>query len=122
MRKRVVIKFGGADLTTPERIKQAAQMVVDAQYEEKIVVVSAMGKTTSELLDTIEHFETSVEDYAEIVSMGERTSARIFCTALRANGCKSIFFDPQQIEFPIITDSKFLNAKPIAVKIANNKK
>ncbi|MBM4400394.1 MAG: hypothetical protein FJ045_00410, partial [Crenarchaeota archaeon] len=44
--KRVVIKFGGADLANGEKIQHAAKMVAEAPYKEIVVVVSAMGKMT----------------------------------------------------------------------------
>jgi aspartate kinase len=110
---RVVIKFGGADLATGEKIAQAAQMVADAHYKEIIVVVSAMGKTTDTLLNTASKIgDVSDQDYAEIVSMGERTSARFFCAALRARGAKAELFDPSNDNWPLITDSNFRNAVP----------
>ena len=113
MSNRVVIKFGGADLATGEKISQAAQMVADAHYKEIIVVVSAMGKTTDSLLNTISQIGTvSDGDYAEIISMGERASARVFCSALRARGAKAELFDPCNDNWPVITDSNFRNAKP----------
>jgi aspartate kinase len=92
---RVVIKFGGTDLSTGEKMAQAAQMVADAKYREIIVVVSAMGKTTDSLIDTTSRIgDVSDADYAELISMGERVSARFFCSALRARGAKAELFDP----------------------------
>ena len=44
MSRRVVIKFGGADLSTGEKIKQAAEMVAEAPFEEKIVVEFGKAK------------------------------------------------------------------------------
>jgi aspartate kinase len=110
---RVVIKFGGADLSTGERISRAAEMVVKSPYKEIVVVVSAMGKMTDNLISTVSHIgNVSDEDYAEIVSMGERASARVFCSALRAIGAKAEFIDPANANWPIITDSCFRDAKP----------
>jgi aspartate kinase len=110
---RVVIKFGGADLSTDEKIARAARMVAKSPYKEIIVVVSAMGKMTDNLTSTISHIgNVSDEDYAEIVSMGERSSARVFCSALRAIGAKAELIDPANANWPIITDSRFRDAKP----------
>jgi aspartate kinase len=108
-----VVKFGGADLSSGEKIRRAARMVADAPYEEIIVVVSAMGDMT----DIIENILCSLDkirdaDYADVVSMGERMSARIFSSALRSLGVKSVTFDPSNDNWPIITDSRFKNAKP----------
>ena len=113
MSNRVVIKFGGADLSTSERISRAAEMVVKSPYKEIVVVVSAMGKMTDNLISTVSHIgNVSDEDYAEIVSMGERASARVFCSALKAIGAKAELIDPANDNWPIITDSSFRDAKP----------
>jgi aspartate kinase len=58
----------------------------------------------------------SDEDYAEIISMGERTSARFFCAALRKQGVSAELFDPSNPNWPLITDSNFRNASPYAEK------
>ena len=119
MSNRVVIKFGGADLSTGEKMAQAAQMVADANYKEIIVVVSAMGKTTDSLLNTTTQIgDVSDADYAELISMGERVSARFFCSALRAQGAKAELFDPCNDNWPLITDSNFRNARPDMEKTA----
>jgi aspartate kinase len=116
---RVVIKFGGADLATGEKVAKAAQMVADANYKEIIVVVSAMGKTTDDLLSTTSQIgDVSDADYAELISMGERVSARFFCSALRARGARAELFDPGNDNWPVITDSNFRNAKPDMEKTA----
>ena len=119
MGNRVVIKFGGSDLATGEKVARAAQMVADANYEEIIVVVSAMGKTTDSLLNTtLQIGDVSDADYAELISMGERVSGRFFCSALRARGARAELFDPCQDNWPVITDSNFRNAKPDMEKTA----
>jgi aspartate kinase len=110
---RVVIKFGGADLANGEKIQQAAKMVAEAPYKEIVVVVSAMGKMTDSLVNTVSQIgNVNDADYAEIISMGERASARFFCSALRARGAKAELFDPVNDNWPVITDSNFRNAKP----------
>lgn len=112
MSNRVVIKFGGADLSSGEKINQAAQLIASSPFKEIVVVVSAMGKMTDTLVQTAKHIRVSEEDYADIISMGERTSARIFCSYLRAHGLEAELFDPAFENWPVITDSNFLNAKP----------
>ena len=49
----------------------------------------------------------------DILSMGERTSVRIFSAALRNSGVESRYFDPYDTDWPIITDSSFSNANPL---------
>ena len=87
-------------------------MVADANYKEIIVVVSAMGKTTDSLLSTtLQIGDVSDADYAELLSMGERVSARFFCSALRGRGLRAELFDPCNDNWPLITDSNFRNAR-----------
>ena len=116
---RVVIKFGGADLSSGEKIQQAAKLLAEARFDEAVVVVSAMGKTTDSLTQTAARIGVSDAECAEIISTGERTSARVFCAALRAQGLEAEVFDPAYDNWPIITDSNFLNATPDLEKTAS---
>jgi len=110
---RVVVKFGGADLSSGENIRKASDLVIKSGYREIVVVVSAMGKTTDDLIETISQIgEISDKEYANIVSMGERTSARIFYAALEARGISATYIEPSMKEWPIITDSNYREAKP----------
>ncbi len=77
-----------------------------------------MGKTTDSLTQTVTQIGVGDAEWAEIISTGERTSARIFCAALRAQGLKAEVFDPANDNWPIITDSNFLNASPDMEKTA----
>ena len=113
MGSRAVIKFGGADLASGIKIREAAEKVLKSPYDEIVVVVSAMKGVTDRLIDVISEVGVANEqDYAEIVSMGERISARIFCSALRSLGADAIYLEPNSDEWPIITDSNFKNASP----------
>ena len=102
---RVVVKFGGTSLGNGERVTRAADSIaaaVEAGHE-VVVVASAMGNTTDELLDDID-YEAGDADRAEIVSMGERTSVRMLKGALAARGIDAEFFEPGSEGWPIITD------------------
>lgn len=113
MSNRVVVKFGGADLSSGEKIQRAAQMVAEAPYSEIIVVVSAMGDMTDIIENVLSPLNKIADsDYADIISMGERMSARVFSSVLRSMGVKSETFDPSNDNWPIITNTSFRNAKP----------
>ncbi len=102
---RLVVKFGGTSVANGDRMSRAADSVaaaVEAGHE-VAVVVSAMGPTTDYLLREMK-FEASEADRAEIVSMGERTSVRMFKGALEARGIDAQFLEPGRPEWPIITD------------------
>ncbi|MGB4611177.1 MAG: aspartate kinase [Methanothermobacter thermautotrophicus] len=112
----IVAKFGGTSIGNGRRIKKAARSVVKEYMKGRkvVVVVSAINKTTDELLQIVdEAMEDAVTEkqLAEIVSMGEMTSVRIFSSAIEALGVKSEYIDPFMDEWPIITDSNLLNAK-----------
>ncbi|MEM3703804.1 MAG: aspartate kinase [Candidatus Bathyarchaeia archaeon] len=111
--KRVVVKFGGGELSSGKAYKEAAKMVKESGYEEIVVVVSAMkGATDSLIKCTAEAGVAEDADYSDIAAMGERISARIFCSALKSLGARATYFDPQQERWPIITDSNFKDATP----------
>lgn len=112
---RIVVKFGGTSIQSSERINEAVQSIVKKATEgfEILVVVSAMGDTTDRLISlladsTKSTFEES--DYADFISFGERMSAQLFASSLRANNIKSVSFDPSREDFPIVTNSDYLEA------------
>ena len=116
--KTIVVKFGGSSLADHERLLKAVVAVInEAKNGTRIaVVVSAMGKTTDVLMTTAKNAsqgKLEKKDLDDILSMGERTSIRIFSAALKTNGAESCYFDPIDSNWPIITDSAFQNANPI---------
>lgn len=113
-----MVKFGGSSLADHERLLKAVKAVVNESKKGTriAVVVSAMGKTTDVLMTTAKNASNGTlekKDLDDILSMGERTSIRIFSTALKTNGVNSCYFDPIDSDWPIITDSAFQNANPL---------
>ncbi len=116
--KKIVVKFGGSSLADHEKLSKAVASVANeaAKGTQITVVVSAMGKTTDLLLNTAKNTSNGKLEKRElddILSMGERTSVRIFAAALRTNGVESRYFDPLDNDWPIITDAAFSNANPL---------
>ena len=112
----IVVKFGGTSVGDGSRIKKAAQSVVNEYMKgnQVVVVVSAVNKTTDELIGlSNEAIGASLTDKqkAEIMAMGELTSARLFSATIESLGVKSEFIDPYNDLWPIITDSNSLEAK-----------
>jgi aspartate kinase len=116
--KRLVVKFGGSSLAEPDRLSKAATAVMNEVRNgtQAVIVVSAMGRTTDHLLETIRltsQGKVNYEDLDDVLAMGERTSIRVFSAVLRSRGLKARYFDPLDQDWPIITDSCFCNATPI---------
>ena len=111
----IVVKFGGTSVGDGSRIKKAAQSVVNEYMKgsKVVVVVSAVNKTTDELIglsdEAIGDCLTDKQK-AEIMAMGELTSARLFSATVESLGVKSEFIDPYSELWPIITDSNYLEA------------
>lgn len=116
--KKIVVKYGGANLANSERIQMAVKAVAKevSKGTRIAVVVSAMGKATDHLLSTVNDASCGAVDRKEldeVLAMGERTSLRIFAAALKASGINTRYFDPSDPDWPIITDDIFSNANPI---------
>jgi len=116
--RRIVVKFGGSSLGDKDRIAKAARLVAKeaAKGTKLVVVVSAIGKMTDQLMGLVNHSSTKSPDKTDlddVLAMGERTSVRVFATALKAEGLDARYFDPTDSEWPIITDDQFSDANPI---------
>ena len=120
VRSILVVKFGGSSLANGEKISNAVKAVTKELGKglRIAVVVSAMGQTTDFLLETVKKAVNCEKmacsaDVDDVLAMGERTSARIFSAALKANGVKCRYFDPSDPDWPIITNDVPMNADPI---------
>jgi aspartate kinase len=116
--KKIVVKFGGSSLADHEKLAKAVAAVANeaAKGTKIAVVVSAMGKTTDLLMNTMKNTangKLEKHELDDILAMGERTSVRIFAAALRTNKVQSCYIDPLDERWPIITDAAFSNANPL---------
>jgi len=116
--KTLVVKFGGSSLRDKDRVGNAARLVAKevAKGTRVAVVVSAMGTMTDQLMNLINHDSTKSPDKTDsddVLAMGERTSVRVFATALKAQGVETKYFDPSESDWPIITDDNFSDANPL---------
>ncbi|SCG85328.1 aspartate kinase [Methanobacterium congolense] len=112
----IVAKFGGTSVGNGERIRKAAESVVKEYMKGKkvVVVVSAINKTTDDILKIVHEAigdAVTEKQLADIVSMGETTSVRIFSATIESLGVKSEYIDPHMDNWPVITDSNYINAK-----------
>jgi aspartate kinase len=116
--KKIVVKYGGSSLADHEKLAKAVAAVANeaANGTRIAVVVSAMGKTTDLLMNTMKNTangKLEKHELDDILAMGERTSVRIFAVALRTNNVPSCYIDPLDERWPIITDANFSNANPL---------
>ncbi|MCJ7770199.1 aspartate kinase, partial [Candidatus Bathyarchaeota archaeon] len=112
----LVVKFGGSCLSTPDTINEAANKVAKeiAKGKSVVVVVSALSGTTDQLLGLAKQSSEnniSKAELDELLSMGERTTARLMAGTLNSMGIKAIGLDPALQSWPIQTDSTFGNAE-----------
>lgn len=118
---RVVVKFGGTSIQDAERVEKATQSIIKKLKDENevLVVVSAMGDTTDNLISLLDETTRSgydKQDYNDYISFGERMSARLIASALKAKGIKAFVFDPIKEDFPLITDTGNLVAANIIIE------
>lgn len=121
---RLVVKYGGTSLADGARVSNAANMILEALKKGSriAVVVSAMGRTTDTLMkiasEALNGVNPGSSDIDDLLSMGERTSARLLTTVLRSLGVEARYFDPEEEDWPIITDDRFGDAEPILSECA----
>ncbi|MFL5790364.1 MAG: aspartate kinase [Actinomycetota bacterium] len=109
----LVMKFGGTSVGSVERLEAVADRVVRAREAGNgvIVVVSAMGDTTDELLAMASQI-TELPDPRELdmlLTAGERISMSLLGIALNARGCRAASYTGSQAG--IITDTRHGAAK-----------
>ncbi|MBN1500704.1 MAG: aspartate kinase [Spirochaetes bacterium] len=113
MQKYIVQKYGGTSVGTPEKIKNVAGKI--KSYTDRgikvCVVVSAMGKTTDQLIDLARQItdDASDREMDMLLSTGEQVSISLLAMALHAAGTSAVSFTGSQAE--VITNGMFSNAK-----------
>lgn len=109
----VVQKFGGSSVATPEKIRAAARRAVDARADghQVVVVVSAIGKTTDDLLALAERVSRTppARELAMLLATGEQVSIALMAIAIHDLGGRAISFTGPQLG--IVTDSAHLKAR-----------
>jgi aspartate kinase len=123
----LVQKYGGTSVGTPERIQAVADRVVRARQrgDDVVVVVSAMGDTTDDLIDLAEtvvgHEDCAREHPREmdmLLSAGERISMALLAMAIREAGAEAAV-DARSLtgsQAAIITDESHTAARIVRVR------
>jgi aspartate kinase len=118
MKPIVVQKYGGSSVADPARLGRVADRVAAtvALGKHVVVVVSAMGKTTDELL-ALARTVTPTPPRRELdmlLSCGERISMALLAMALEARGLSAISFTGSQSG--ILTNDRHSGARIIEVR------
>jgi len=119
MNKLIVKKFGGTSVANAERIEAVADLVAKSVEEgnEVVVVLSAMGKSTDELIKLSKDINpnTDLREYDALVSTGEQISVALLAMALQKRNIKGKSFTAYQLG--IRTNSMHSRARILDVQV-----
>jgi aspartate kinase len=114
----VVQKFGGSSVADPDRIRAVADHVARTRRggDDVVVVVSAMGKSTDDLLRLANDVAKNPDgrELDMLLTTGERISISLVTMAIEDLGVPAISFTGSQAG--IVTDTEHNRAKIIEVK------
>ena len=114
----LVQKFGGTSVADADRIRAVADHVARSRRagDQVVVVVSAMGKTTDELVRLADDVSATQPDREAdmLLSAGERITMSLLCMALADLGVDARSFTGSQAG--IITDEVHTRAKIVEIR------
>ena len=114
----VVMKFGGTSVGDTDKLKRVAERLVAAREAgtKVVAVLSAMGKTTDELIRLAHEVSPSPHprEYDLLVSTGERISNALCAMAIHDLGHEAVSFTGSQAG--IVTDGSHTKAKIVEVR------
>lgn len=123
----IVQKFGGSSVANTEKLKIVSSHVINAQKngDKVVVVVSAQGDTTDELIMQEQEITQNPikREHDVLLSCGEQITIAKLAILLNEKGYKAKSYTGWQL--PILTDSNFGNANIIDIdtdKILNDLK
>ncbi len=113
----IVQKYGGSSVADAEGIKRVAKRIVEARKagNEVVVVVSAMGDTTDELLDLAASVSplTPGRELDMLLTAGERISMSLLAMAIRGLGVEARSYTGSQAG--MLTDARHGSARIVDV-------
>jgi len=115
----MVQKFGGSSVADAQRIHRAAARAIAARHagNEVVVVVSAMGNTTDDLIqlakEVCEYGDCKIDppkrEMDQLLATGEQVTIALIAMAIHAQGFEAISFTGGQIG--LLTDYSFSKAR-----------
>ncbi|MCL1846620.1 MAG: aspartate kinase [Coriobacteriia bacterium] len=114
----IVAKFGGTSLANPKRIKDVAGRLVayHRQGNQVVAVVSAMGKSTDDLLKLARSLNEKppARELDVLLSTGEQVSMSLLAMAIEARGVRAVSMTGRQAG--IVTTQAFNRAQIAEIK------
>ena len=114
----VVQKFGGTSVADSEKIKNVADAVIKEKLNgnKVIVVVSAMGHTTDNLIKLSKEITTTPpeREMDMLLSTGEQVSMALLAMAINQKGHKAVSLNAMQVG--IMTEPNHTRARIIDIK------
>lgn len=127
--KTVVLKFGGASVEKTDFFDRVAQIIQKKtiQYDAVVVVVSAMGKMTDQLIELAQevHPNPPQREFDMLISVGERVSVSLLAMALDKRDVSAISFTGSQSGIITTSDhgyAKIVDVRPYRIVEALKKK
>ena len=109
----IVQKFGGTSVASAEKIARAARRAIKAKLggRQVVIVVSAMGHTTDELIDLAKQVNANPprREMDMLLTTGEQVSIALMAMAIAAAGQEAISFTGGQVG--LITDDSHTKAR-----------
>jgi aspartate kinase len=114
----IVQKYGGTSVGSVERIQAVADRVVRAREDgnDVVVVVSAMGHTTDELLAMANEIASPPDprELDMLLTAGERIAMSLLGIAINARGCRAASYTGSQAG--IMTDHRHGQARIVEIR------
>jgi aspartate kinase len=114
----IVQKYGGSSLSDVDQLRKIVQIIADLKSRNKniAVVVSAMGKTTDELVSMARKISSRPprREMDMLLSTGERITMAMLCIALHEHGLDAVSLTGSQAG--IITNDRHNDAQVIEVR------
>ena len=109
----IVQKFGGTSVASAEKIARAARRAIKTKLEghQVVIVVSAMGHTTDELIDLARQVNPNPprREMDLLLTTGEQVSIALMAMAIEAAGHEAISFTGGQVG--LVTDDSHTKAR-----------
>jgi aspartate kinase len=123
MNSSVVMKFGGSSVETIEKMRNVADRIIRKRetFTQIVVVVSAMGKTTNQLLDLAKQASKypSKREVDMLISTGEQVSISLLSMILNEKGYETVALTGSQAGIKtggIHTKNKILDIQPSKIQ------